>query len=144
MRFEEQMYGASGVVTAIYPNGVIASRPWPTIEIEGEWKGGMSGGPVIDLQGQVVGVISRSLPPNGEHLGIGWAVDLTQIPPAMFTPEIDPQNPGWSRGWATFFGGNMTGFFETKDGAETHLMATHADEVKQVSHCPKTDCWVKI
>jgi len=93
MKFEEQMYGASGVVTALYPKGVSVSRPWPTIQIEGDWESGMSGGPLIDLQGRVVGVISRSLAPTDEQPGIGWAVDLTQIPTTLFAPEIDGSDP---------------------------------------------------
>lgn len=144
MQFSERMYGASGIVTALHPNGVSPSRPWPTIEIEGDWESGMSGGPVIDLQGQVVGVISRSLAPTGEHPGVGFAVDLTEIPTTFFAPEIDPSNPGWSTGWGTFSDGKLTGVFETKELAQTYLEATQADEVKRVSHCPKTDSWIEL
>jgi serine protease Do len=144
MKFEERMFGASGIVRALHPQGVSKGRPWPTIEIEGDWESGMSGGPVVDLQGRIVGVISRSLAPTGEQPGIGWAVDLTQIPTTLFAPEIDPENPGWSRGWGTFAGGAMTGFFETKEKAKVYLDATHADEIKPVTHCPKTDNWIEL
>lgn len=144
MRFEERMYGASGVVTTIHPNGVSPSRPWPTLEIEGDWRGGMSGGPVIDLNGQVVGIISRSLAPLQGHAGVGWAVDLTRMSPNTFAVEIDPANPGWSLGWATFSGKQMTGFFETQQEAEHYRTVTEADQVKLVSHCPKTDSWMAI
>lgn len=144
MRFEERMYGACGVVTEIHPNGVTRSKRWPTFQIEGEWKSGMSGGPVIDLNGQVVGIISRSLLPSGDDPGIGWAVDLTSIPLNKFAAEIDPENPGWSRGWATFSKKRMTGFFETQQSAESYQTASEADEVKLVSHRPKTDCWMEI
>jgi hypothetical protein len=62
----------------------------------------------------------------------------------LMAPEIDPSNPGWSLGWATFAGGKMTGFFETEEDAKTYAGLSHADQVKAVSHCPKTDDWVEL
>jgi serine protease Do len=144
MKFEERMYGASGIVTALHPNGTSLSRPWPTIEIEGDWESGMSGGPVVDLNGRIVGVISSSLAPTDDAPGVGFAVDLTKVPITLLAPEIDPANPGWSFGWATLAGGKMTGFFETEDQAKIYAEKTIADEIAAVSHCPKTDDWMKL
>lgn len=144
MRFSERMFGATGIVTALHPKGTTTSRPWPTIEIQGNWESGMSGGPVINLNGQVVGVISSSLAPTEEYPGVGFAVNLARVPFSPFAPEIDPSNPGWSYGWSTFKDGRMTGFFETKEKGQVHFYATTADELKYVSHCPKTDGWMEL
>jgi serine protease Do len=143
MRFTERMFGASGVVTGLHPQGVSKSRPWPTFEIEGDWRSGMSGGPVVNLAGQIVGVISSSLAPTDECPGVGFAVNLARIPVTPFAPEIDRNNPGWYFGWATFKAGTMTGFFETKEKAQAFAGPNGADEIKRVLCCPKTDSWVE-
>ncbi len=76
---EEGMYGAYARVTGVHPNGRNSSHPTPVFEVEGDWRSGMSGGPVFDSNGEVVGLVSRSLPPDGTNSGIGWAVDLPYL-----------------------------------------------------------------
>jgi Trypsin-like peptidase domain len=52
----------SGDVIDVYPKGrdrVLA--PWPCVTINCPAWGGMSGGPVFDMQGRLVGLISRSM-----------------------------------------------------------------------------------
>ena len=104
----------------------------------------MSGGPVVDLGGNVVGVVSRSLAPADGHPGVGWAVDLTQVPQTFFAPELDPNNPGCSLGWGVFSGGAMIGFCATEEKAVALATATQADEIKYVTHSPKSDSWIEI
>jgi serine protease Do len=62
----------------------------------------MSGGPVLNERGEVIGLVSRSIAPNeGETAGVGWAACFSLMPwlPAWL-PTVDPDNPTWRLGWA--------------------------------------------
>jgi Trypsin-like peptidase domain len=57
-----EMLLCSGVVTARYPAASGRDRvtaPWPCIEVDCPSWGGMSGGPVFDQRGFIVGLISK-------------------------------------------------------------------------------------
>jgi serine protease Do len=100
---EEGMYGAYGRVVAIHEEGVSRLNPTPVFEVQSDWPGGMSGGPVFNRNGEIVGMVSRSLRADTEHSGTGYAVhfnlarDIEQL-----TPYLDRLNPGWRRCWAVF------------------------------------------
>jgi serine protease Do len=76
---DEGMYGAYARITAVHNAGRDARHATPVFEVEGDWRGGMSGGPVFNASGEVVGLVSRSLAPSGEHPGVGWAVNLPYL-----------------------------------------------------------------
>jgi serine protease Do len=100
---DEGMYGAYGRIVAIHEKGVSRSNPTPVFEVESDWPGGMSGGPVFNRNGEVVGMVSRSLRAESEHVGTGYAVhfglarDIEQL-----TQNVDPLNPGWRKCWGVF------------------------------------------
>jgi len=91
---EGKLIAASGVVTERYPTGrdrLLA--PWPALEIDCPAWGGMSGGPVFDSRGYLVGLIARSMetetepspmlcsliwPVLGHPFDGGWPVRQTQ------------------------------------------------------------------
>jgi Trypsin-like peptidase domain len=52
---------SSGLVTACYPHGRGNRMPSPCLEVEMPTEGGMSGGPVLNSKGHVVGIVSSSL-----------------------------------------------------------------------------------
>jgi serine protease Do len=54
----------------------------------------MSGGPVFNEAGEVIGIISTSLPPGDGHLGVGYATDLSRVGLEHMIPSLDPDNPG--------------------------------------------------
>lgn len=119
----EKMYGAYGKITAIHPRGrgKNQSAPTPVFEIECNWRQGMSGGPVFNSTGEVIGLISSAmaLSPNG----VGWATCLGAIPDFdSFVPTLDTLNPGWRRGWAVLRSKpwHLAGFFQTETDAQ-HL-----------------------
>ncbi len=75
----EGLYGAYAQITAVYEEGRNAMHPTPVFAVEGDWRPGMSGGPVFNSTGGVVGVVSRSMAPVDGHPGVGWAVSLGRI-----------------------------------------------------------------
>ncbi len=100
--YQERLIGSAGHVTEILKDGQSTSYPWPTFRVECDWTGGMSGGPVINENQQVVGMISRSSAATNSEKGIGYAVDLTRIPIRKIAPELDLANPGWHYGHGIF------------------------------------------
>lgn len=100
---EEGMQGAYGRIVAVHTDGVSRSNPSPVIEVESDWPGGMSGGPVFNAAGEVVGVVSRSLRADAGHGGTGFAVYLGLLPQLQgLLHGVDLENPGWRRGWGVF------------------------------------------
>jgi len=120
MRFTERMYGAVGTITGLLPQGRGTSRPWPLIEVEAHWRSGMSGGPVFNEQGEVIGLVSFSLEPDGEMPGVGYATDLAGVQLHRLVPGIDPSNTGSALGWGVLRGSpwHLAGLFADREQAE--------------------------
>ena len=75
------------------------ARPWPIIRGDAYWPGGMSGGPVFNESGHVVGLVSsgfQGVDCASEAVSSGWDV------PERIFGSIDADNPGWFRCWGTF------------------------------------------
>ncbi len=122
----EGMFGAYGRITKIHANGTNRSNPTPVFEVECNWRSGMSGGPVFNSSGEVVGLVSRSLPPDNDLPGVGWATFFDLIPNFNeLVPTLDALNPRWRRGWAVLKSTpehwHLEGFFKTE--AEAHHLA---------------------
>jgi serine protease Do len=86
----QYMYGAYGCITDIEPLDLSRSRPWPMIRVIADWPGGMSGGPVFNAAGNVIGVISSGVDATTSTAMIfgGWnAVHHT-------FRSLDPARPG--------------------------------------------------
>lgn len=97
----EGLHAAYGRVTAGHPRGRGTANPGPVFEVEANWPSGMSGGPVINQAGEVVGVVSRSIEAEGPGPGVGFATAFEFMPwlsAALST--VDPANPRWRLGWA--------------------------------------------
>jgi serine protease Do len=71
----EGMFGSYARITGIRNHGR-GDSPNSMFEVEGDWRSGMSGGPVFNAAGQVVGLVSRSIAPSDGQAGIGCAVNL--------------------------------------------------------------------
>lgn len=95
----EQMFGSTGAITALYPTGR-EHRPWPTLEVDVHWPSGMSGGPVLNGNGEVIGLVSSSDEPESVDAKsyAFWFGPLRDF--HRWIPHVDPDNPGWVRGWA--------------------------------------------
>ena len=69
-----------GQVTAQYPKGRDSVMiPWPALEVDCQAWGGMSGGPVFDTNGYVVGIVCTSV---GDHT-VGSPAYVSLLWPAM-------------------------------------------------------------
>lgn len=79
-RVEEGMFASYGHVTAIYPNGRDRGNGTPVFEVDAHWPSGMSGSPVLNTDGRVIGLVSRSIEANDDHPGVGWASWLSHLP----------------------------------------------------------------
>jgi len=121
---KEGMFGVCGRVTNLCPNGR-GNRPSPGFEVEADWRPGMSGGPVFNERGEVIGVVSSSLAPSDVEPGIGYATSLAMIPNAlMLAPTLDIDNPGCRLGFGVYRTDpwHLAGVFKSQDGAD-HLRA---------------------
>lgn len=99
----EGMYGVYGHVTSLHPNGRERTRPSPGFEVEANWPPGMSGGPVFNRHGEVIGVVSSSLPSSDMGPGIGYAISLAMTANASkLAPALDVNNPGCRLGFAVY------------------------------------------
>lgn len=86
----QEMYGAYGVITDLEPLDLGRSRSWPMVRVQADWPGGMSGGPVFNAAGNVIGIVSSGVDATTSTAMIfgGWgAVHRT-------LRSLDPSNPG--------------------------------------------------
>ena len=97
--FTERMYGAVGTVINILPTGRGQSYPWPTLEVDANWRSGMSGGPVFNEAGEVIGIVSSSIAPSEDMPGVGYAVDFSRVLLPRMVPSIVSNSPGSYRGY---------------------------------------------
>lgn len=55
----QYLYQSTGEVIDVTPADPSSTMPWPRFRVSAEWPSGMSGGPVVNGDGIVVGLISR-------------------------------------------------------------------------------------
>lgn len=65
---------SSGLVTAAFPDGRGERMPAPCIEVAMDAFGGMSGGPVVNADGYVIGIVSSSLEDGPSYVTLIWDV----------------------------------------------------------------------
>lgn len=117
----EGMCAAYGTITSLFPKGRGKSRPTPGFEVETDWPSGMSGGPVLNKDGHVIGIVSSSLAPLGDEAGVAYAASLAWIPEALgLVPFLDKSNPGRRLGFGVFKASpwHLSSVFETREEAE--------------------------
>lgn len=63
---------SSGLVTAVFPQGRGERLPSACVEVAMDTKGGMSGGPVVNVEGDVVGIVSSSFDGGPTYVTLVW------------------------------------------------------------------------
>jgi serine protease Do len=116
----------------VYSFGRDESTPTPVFEVECNWLPGMSGGPVFNSSGEVIGLVSRAMEVSSDELGngVGWATCFSSIPYlGDLVPTLDPTNPRWRRGWAVVRPDpwHLADFFKTESEAQQLKNSIDAD-----------------
>ncbi|MFC7053072.1 serine protease [Hansschlegelia quercus] len=131
-----RMKAAYGEVVALYLEGRGGVRGTPIFEVQADWPGGMSGGPVLNLRGEVVGVVSRSIAAaNGGELGTGvatWIEPLHQHLSA-YAPTLHPDDPLARLAPCIHSGDDIAGLFRDEASARAEAERLGADYA--VSQC---------
>ena len=95
----QYMYRSEAVIMQVdQPDGA-SSRPWPRVRVDSDWPGGMSGGPVFNEDGHVIGIVSTGF--SGEDIGTATHFSGWDYAERTFA-SIDPDNVGWLRCWIAF------------------------------------------
>lgn len=118
----EGMHGAFARIIALHPQGRDLANPSPVVEVEANWPSGMSGGPVFNMQGDVIGIVSRALDAEkGKPFGSGYFAMLPWLRPLRrLLTTLDPINPDRRMGWSVRPRPdvNITSFHPTQAAAE--------------------------
>jgi S1-C subfamily serine protease len=115
--------------------------PWPRFRVSAEWPSGMSGGPVLNAKGNVIGVISRGWTGEADSTAThfaGWDVSRRTF------ATIDPFAPNRFRAFAAidhkcdirFLGQDLD---EARAFAEPNGFV-----VRPVSCAPDTGEWISL
>lgn len=142
----DDIYAARGVVVATHSIGRGSSRPTPVIEVECNWPSGMSGGPVFNQRGEVVGVVSSSIDAeNGRVAGRGWATWLETFPGVEFLlPSIDGLNPKHRICWGGFDGNELVDVRDLSIPSDQLASSHRSLQWRKISWCLGTDEWVSV
>ncbi|WP_322979270.1 serine protease [Pseudomonas sp. C11] len=142
----EGMFGAYGRITGVHPEGVSSSNRTPVFVVESDWPSGMSGGPVFNRNGEVVGMVSRSLLPEPGKPGIGFAAYFGLIPDLEgLAPTLDRDNPGWRVCWGVFSGDSyaLNSMHLSREDADVAAgMLDKPVDIRRISHRIATDEFV--
>jgi len=63
---------SSGLVSGCFPNGRGERMPSPCVEVDMETLGGMSGGPVFNEDGRLIGIVSSSFDGGPSYVTLIW------------------------------------------------------------------------
>jgi hypothetical protein len=137
----QYLYQSTGEVLEINPADPGSMMPWPRFRVSAEWPSGMSGGPVLNAKGNVIGVISRGWTGEADSTAThfaGWDVSRRTF------ATIDPFAPNRFRAFAAidhkcdirFLGQDLD---EARAFAEPNGFV-----VRPVSCAPDTGEWISL
>lgn len=95
----QYLYACTATITDIEPADGARGRPWPLFRVEADWPGGMSGGPIFNEAGLVVGLVSAGF--KGADVSTATYFSGWDLPERTFG-SLDPDNPGRFRCYAVF------------------------------------------
>ncbi|TBU77189.1 S1 family peptidase [Phytopseudomonas daroniae] len=134
----EGMFGAYGRIIDILPDGTSSSNKTPVFVVESDWPSGMSGGPVFNRDGEVVGMVSRSLRAEPGSVGVGYAAYFGLTPDIeRLVTTLDKDNPGWRLCWGVFVENSHTpiSIHASREDAETAAnMLGQPREIRRIAN----------
>ncbi|KTE39790.1 MULTISPECIES: S1 family peptidase [unclassified Sphingopyxis] len=139
--FHQYLYASVGEITDIEPADTRRARPWPMLRIDANWPGGMSGGPVFNEQGHVIGIVSAGF--EGEGGATATYFSSWDVPRQIFG-SLDPDNPGRFMNWGVF-DASGTLVYCGQDKAEIERFARDhgLNDFGMVSIDPVTEEWLR-
>lgn len=137
----QYLWGSVANVVELQVPNPSSGRPWPIFRVEADWPGGMSGGPVFNEDGYVIGIVSTGM--VGTAIGTATSFGGWNAPEGTF-PSLDPCNPGSLRCWAAFNDNDdIIGLAPTREPLRPLLTKGKAKEVEFVSVNPKTGGYMR-
>lgn len=137
--FHQYIYQSTGEVLEVTPADMGSTMPWPRFRVSAEWPGGMSGGPVVNADGDVIGLISR-----------GWTGEADSTATHFAGWDVSRRTFGTIHPFATRrfhcfaaidVGGNVR--FSTPDPDEVQAFAAkNGMQAKTISYSPETGDWL--
>lgn len=97
--FRPYLYASIGAISTVEPANPRRDRPWPVLRIDANWPGAMSGGPVFNEDGHVIGIVSTGFEGDGGATATFFAP--WDVPERIFT-SLDPNNPNRFICWGAF------------------------------------------
>lgn len=123
----EGLYGAIGTITELIPKGRGSLYSWPTFQVSCKWPSGISGGPIYNEEGFVIGIVSSSTHDDmSDNLTEGFSFWFNpRLAMKSFLPTIDTDNNGNLLVWAVLRQEpwHLAGIFSNKTHAEKFIKA---------------------
>jgi len=139
---DSPLYASIGEIIDIEPADPNRRRSWPIIRVNANWPGGMSGGPVFNENGHVIGIVSTGCEGMGGASATffsGWRA------PEQTLGSIDPDRPGYFLCWGAFNeSGQLVYSSQDRAQAESIGLERNADSFGLVSIDPQTEEWVRL
>ena len=138
----QYLYQSRATIIDIEQADPTRGRPWPFFRVDRDWPGGMSGGPVLNEDGHVVGIVSTGV----SILATGSATFFSGNSNAqrMFH-QVDPGAPGHVYGWGGFNEQNeMAMFAPSRETFELMPGASALRDAGPLSFNPRTGDYVRL
>lgn len=137
----QYLYQSSGVVIEVLPVEPSSTMPWPRFRVAAEWPSGMSGGPVLDKNGNVIGIISRGWtgePDSTATHFAGWSISHRTF------PTLDPSNTGSFRCFAAIDDKDNVCFLGLSFDEAKTFATQNGFKVRFVTCNPETRDWIEL
>ncbi len=136
------LYGSQAIITEVRPPNGESSRPWPVFHVEAEWPGGMSGGPVFNDAGHVIGIVSSAV----VGVGIGTATSFSGWNFAERTfRTVCPNNPGMLQCWGAFGSdGQLITYAPARELVELLVVEGKARTIREITINPETSDYFSL